>query len=533
MTHRISTHQVAVCFCSAFLVLAVPAGAQLTPVVSESAAEALPVPLIHVEKLAHDFGEVWSGPDVEHTFVIHNRGQADLEIRGVKVDCGCTIIGDYPKVIAPGESGRFPFGLRTAGLNGKIAPKKVIIRTNDPATPQVTLQMGGTFRKRIEIRPAAAGFGVLITPESKTRTVRIKNNADEPLELKLQPFKSEQFEVELTETEPGKEFELEFKTVVPYKPGVLQALAVLETNLPGEPSLRIRAAGRVPDRLDLNPSVARAPVRTPAGRSHGVLNFHLNNYGASLVNVKQAKVDDPAITAMVDCRSPGKAYWIQVKIPPDRVIPPGGRTLTVETDDPDVPKLEARIVPPVAAAQTPRTPPTPQQAKATQTRPAAPKPAELMVGRPAPPLNLTTFGGQDLTSDQFSERITILNFVSPTCGFCKQQIPQLEKIRQTYEDKGVRFVNMVNTRTGRRSFTDDQVIELMNSLDSRLEIGADPGNKIGSGFHVTSYPTCVVVGKDGRIAAVNIGAKRVQLLRQQLDTLLAGKALPAATQPGT
>jgi thiol-disulfide isomerase/thioredoxin len=257
------------------------------------------------------------------------------------------------------------------------------------------------------------------------------------------------------------------------------------------------------------------------------LQFWLNNYGASLVNVKQATVDDSNIKATVESRSPGKAFRIQVDVPAGAVIPAEGRVLTVETDDPEMPKLQARIFPPPGQNPAPAN-------MAAQTQPAKPRirPSELLVGRPAPAFSLNTFDSKSLGTADLEGKITVLNFVSPACGYCKRQIPELEKIRASYQEKGIRFVNVVNMNpSGKREYSDTEVTQLMTTLGSHLEVAADTQPGAGRMFQVDGYPTCVVVGKDAKIASVNIGSNKVQLVPGHLDALLAGKSLPAASQP--
>lgn len=478
-----------------------------------------PAPIINADNIEHDFGDVWAGPEVEHAFTISNRGKAPLLIRSVRVDCGCTSTGDHPKVLEPGQSGKFPFRLKTLNLNGRIAPKKIHIVTNDPVTPELTLRLLGTFKKRIEVSPMGASFGTILTTQPLNRVFKIKNNTDQPLQLQLQPVNSEHFKFELKETEPGKAFDLLVSTVTPYKPGIMNAIALLSTSFPEEKIIRVSATGRVPERLDLYPPTANfmRPARSVPGQSSGSVVFWLNNYGASLVNVKQASVDDPAIKTTVENRSPGKNYRIQVDVPFDAKFPPEGRTLTIETDDPEKPTLKAKIIAP---------------ALSTATRPAQIRPAKQMVGKPAPAFDLRTFDSVSFTTESLKDKITVMNFVSPSCGYCKRQIPELEKIREAYAAKGIRFINVVNSNPTRRAVVPEvEIAQLMTSLNSHLEVATDPEMVAGNGFQVTSYPTCVLVGKDSKIAAVNVGANEVQLVPAQLDALLAGKPIPAATQP--
>jgi hypothetical protein len=68
---------------------------------------------------------------------------------------------------------------------------------------------------------------------------------------------------------------------------------------------------------------------------------------------------------------------------------------------------------------------------------------------------------------------------------------------------------------------------------SRLELAKDSENKVGQLFKAVSFPTMVVVNKDGKIEHVNIGAQQDidKSLKAQLDGLIAGK--PAAGAPGS
>jgi len=137
---------------------------------------------------------------------------------------------------------------------------------------------------------------------------------------------------------------------------------------------------------------------------------------------------------------------------------------------------------------------------------------------------LTTLEGKPLASADFAKTpATVLNFVAPNCGYCKKQVPVLEAIRKEYEAKGVRFVNV--TQTMRQEFTNEQVVEVFKGAGSNLEIAPDAGNKVGGMFKANSYPTMVVVGKDGKVAQVNVGAAPDldTKLRSQLDTLINAK----------
>jgi len=144
-----------------------------------------------------------------------------------------------------------------------------------------------------------------------------------------------------------------------------------------------------------------------------------------------------------------------------------------------------------------------------------------MVGKASPTFSLKTMQGKTVSSAEFGSRsATVLNFVAPNCGFCKRQIPQVETVRSAFEKKGVRFVNV--SQTMKKAYSNEDVAKVMKSWGSHLELAPDAGNKVGQSFKATSYPTLVIVGKDGKIKHVTIGARANtgEILKGQLEEML-------------
>ncbi|MFQ5590997.1 MAG: peroxiredoxin family protein [Phycisphaerae bacterium] len=64
-----------------------------------------------------------------------------------------------------------------------------------------------------------------------------------------------------------------------------------------------------------------------------------------------------------------------------------------------------------------------------------------MVGKPAPKFAAAkTIDGKELSNETLKGSITVLDFFAGNCPHCNKQLPRVEKIRQEYEAKGVRFV---------------------------------------------------------------------------------------------
>jgi len=212
------------------------------------------------------------------------------------------------------------------------------------------------------------------------------------------------------------------------------------------------------------------------------------------------------VAAQLDAILAGKpASTVQAAAPPP-AAPPG------------TPPAAAPGTPSAAA---PGTPPAPGQPPAEKPK----RPAEELIGTQAPSFSLKTVDGKTVSSDEYSKHSAmVLNFVAPNCGFCKKQVPNLDKVRADYEAKGIRFVN-VYERMGTKDFETVEAIDIFKQAGSNLELAKDTGNEIGLLFKATSYPTMVIVGKDGKIEHVNVGAKPdiEQVVKGQLDALIAKK----------
>ena len=82
------------------------------------------------EKKTHDFGEIFQGDKVEHTFHFTNTGNEPLIITNVQVSCGCTTPKGWPRdPIPPGQSGEITVSFNSAGKMG-MQHKPVTLVTN-------------------------------------------------------------------------------------------------------------------------------------------------------------------------------------------------------------------------------------------------------------------------------------------------------------------------------------------------------------------------------------------------------------------
>lgn len=504
--------------------VAKPEGATMTPPGDAAAADqprAIPEgprPVAKCEQPIHNFGETWMGPTLTHAFVVKNEGDAPLEIIRVKPACGCTAAGEHPKVIAPGQSGEFPFSLNSTKLRGAY-DKAITISTNDPVNPELRLKLTGNCKRYVDILPTHAIFGKITDDEAQERVLKITNNTDKDITLSVDPTTDGPFKFELAAVKPGREFELKVSLQQPYKPGDYRNGTTIKTSVAEQDTISIIATATVPERLEVLPETVTLNPITTADRPY-VRPLRFTNYGKKPVKIVEAISEDPVLKVSVNERTEGKAYTINVDIPAGYVKPTKeNQKIVLKTDDPERPTIEIPVVP---LPTSPDAPSAVAQAQQPEQRPA-----EQMVGKPAPIFSLTTTDGKPLSNDTLKDAVTVLDFWAPNCGFCKKQLPMLENVRKEFADKGVRFVAV--NQTMRQQFEPAKVKEVLDSTGFKGELALDNGNVMGSAFQANSFPTLVVLGKSGKVEAVTPGAvpDLESRLKGQLEALLAGKPLPA------
>ena len=109
-------------------------------------ALAIAAPAIYVVQPVYDFGSVFEGIAITHTYVLKNTGDEVLEISGIRASCGCTTTELATNSIKPGESVDLDILINTTGFSGTIS-KMITVYSNDPGMPMVSLRVTGQVLK--------------------------------------------------------------------------------------------------------------------------------------------------------------------------------------------------------------------------------------------------------------------------------------------------------------------------------------------------------------------------------------------------
>lgn len=162
------------------------------------------------------------------------------------------------------------------------------------------------------------------------------------------------------------------------------------------------------------------------------------------------------------------------------------------------------------------------------SRPAGPSFVRLPgAGHPAPAWRMAHLSGTMVTSAELASNIVVLNFWATWCPPCRRELPELEAFHRRHAGQGVVLVGAA---------TDQEGAKVVGPFSRRHDLTYPmllAGQDIQEAFAITSLPTTVVIGRDGRVAARYLGALNQKELERAIAPLLkeAGAVTPTERRP--
>lgn len=155
---------------------------------------------------------------------------------------------------------------------------------------------------------------------------------------------------------------------------------------------------------------------------------------------------------------------------------------------------------------------------------------EDLYGKVLPDFSVKTISGSDFTLSNSlkTHDLVLINFWATWCPPCRMEFPALEEAWEQYADRMeviALSVEETDTFGTLRGFAGE------NGLN--FPIGRDTAGMFGN-MGGTAIPTTLIVDRDRRVAAVEIGAKgSAEEFTDLFDSLLAGNHEPAGDESQT
>ena len=134
-----------------------------------------------------------------------------------------------------------------------------------------------------------------------------------------------------------------------------------------------------------------------------------------------------------------------------------------------------------------------------------------LVGKAAPEFTVPAPDGKPYSLAALQGKPVLLDFWATWCAPCRASMPTVEQISRDYKDKGL-VVLGVNSGEDR-----DTVREFLKKTPMPYPAVLGVDNGILKDYQVTVYPTFVLIGADGKIAAYEMGFGGEARLRAMVE----------------
>lgn len=135
-----------------------------------------------------------------------------------------------------------------------------------------------------------------------------------------------------------------------------------------------------------------------------------------------------------------------------------------------------------------------------------------------PTFSMTDMNGNTVTESLFADNdVTVVNVWATYCGYCKQEMPDLESVYEDYKDKGVSVIGIVADGQTEEDSA-NSIISQYGIKYTNLITNDDFNNDFLSG--VSGYPTTFFVDSDGNILETLVGRQTKDGFTATIDKYL-------------
>lgn len=123
-----------------------------------------------------------------------------------------------------------------------------------------------------------------------------------------------------------------------------------------------------------------------------------------------------------------------------------------------------------------------------------------LIGKSSPGFEVPTLAGGQFSFNKFAGKVVVLDFWATWCGPCIVELPKLTATIKDFDADRVVFLAL------NQEEPQETVAEFMKAKNWDFPVGLDDG-QVALRFGVNSFPTTIVIGPDGKVAFVNVGAQ--------------------------
>ncbi|HEV8148231.1 MAG TPA: redoxin domain-containing protein [Bryobacteraceae bacterium] len=158
------------------------------------------------------------------------------------------------------------------------------------------------------------------------------------------------------------------------------------------------------------------------------------------------------------------------------------------------------------------TPPEDSKVRADWTLPGIERPA--FVGKPAPALQAKAMDGSPINVASLKGKVVLLDFWATWCAPCTRELPLLEKLSREFRAKGL---VVMGVDVGEERAVVEKFLKTAGVTYPIAPITLS--DETLAAYSISSYPTVVLIDREGKVASYEIGARGEAALRADLKKL--------------
>jgi thiol-disulfide isomerase/thioredoxin len=137
----------------------------------------------------------------------------------------------------------------------------------------------------------------------------------------------------------------------------------------------------------------------------------------------------------------------------------------------------------------------------------------------APDFTVKTLDGEEITLSKLRGKVVLVDFWATWCGPCRESIPHLIHLRNTYQAKGFEVIGLSLDKEDVET-----VRKFVKSLDVPYPI-AMGSEEISKSFRVSALPTAFLVDREGKIQQKLLGFSTAvaKQMTSKIEELLSQK----------
>jgi peroxiredoxin len=138
----------------------------------------------------------------------------------------------------------------------------------------------------------------------------------------------------------------------------------------------------------------------------------------------------------------------------------------------------------------------------------------LEVGTAVPSIEVMTLAGDSVRIGA-GEPLTLLNVWATWCTECREEMADLEGLKQEFAPRGLRVIGVSVDRAGT-----DRVRRFAETERLSFIVAHDPAQAVQQAYQIVGVPETLLIGRDGRLLWRVFGNIRSKL--DSMRTLVAG-----------